>query len=318
MFCNGLTSYMPMFGGLYNPLGFFSPMMPATPKYSINDYNIFGFTPPTNFCYMPWLDNGVKPYNVYPHPLLFGQGNYMPPERDYSGGGMFGFLTNSYGGSNNSGGIFGFLTGLTSGNTVTTPQTKPSSSTGIFGFLTAKTQSTKSTSGKVKNNGNTVTVQSSSNPVVNQAVKLAQSQVGVEECGFLNDSEEIRKYKNGAKDNVAWCGSFVSWCYGAGQGGNNSKTFGYDVSSMSIRKKAEAAGCYSPKSSGYTPKVGDIMVLQYPRKGGGHVGIVVAVNKDGTFETIEGNYNNGVRQVHRSKDTSNLHGFVRMNEWLQA
>ena len=315
MFCNGLTSlYMPMLGELYNPLGFFSPMMPAAPKYSINDYNIFGFTPPTNFSYMPWLDNGVKPYNVYPQPLLFGNGNYTPPANEYRQG-LFGFLGTPVQNTSN-GGIFGFLTGLTSGNTVANPQTNVSSSTGIFGFLTAKTQSAKSTDGR--GNSRSVAIQSSSNPVINQAVKLAHSQLGVEECGFLNDSEEIRKYKNGAKDNVAWCGSFVSWCYGAGQGGNNSKTFGYDVSSMSIRKKAEAAGCYSPKSSGYTPQVGDIMVLQYPRKGGGHVGIVVAVNKDGTFETIEGNYNNGVRQVHRSKDTSNLHGFVRMNDWLQA
>ena len=306
----GLTSfYMPMFGGLYNPLGFYSPMMPATPQYSVNDYNIFGFTPPTNFGYMPWLDTGNKPYNVYPQPLLFGTGNYTPPERNYSNGNTFNFLQNNNN-TSNYGGIFGFLSGkssTTNSQASTGYPTKPYSTstynTGTFGFLTNRTQSTYT--------------QRSSNPTVNKAVELAKSQVGVYET-TKNDSVDIRKYKNGSVDTNPWCTSFISWCYGAGQGDDNEKTFGYDRSSQSIKQKAERAGCYSTKSSGYTPKVGDLMVLKNSDKGGGHVGIIVAVNNDGTFETVEGNIDNQVKKVHRSMDTKNLHGFVRMDEWLKA
>ena len=316
MFCHGLTSfYMPMFSG-FNPFGFFSPMMPATPKYSVNDYNIFGFTPPTNFGYMPWLDNGIKPYNVYSQPLLFGQGNYTPPERDYSNSGTFGFLTNSYSKSDNSGGIFGFLSGKTEPQKTQTVSTNPFSysacDNSTFGFLTNRNQNLYYT-GNMWN----FSCQTSSNPTIKKAIELAKSQIGVHETG-QNDSKEIRKYKNGSKDSNPWCGSFVSWCYGAGQGLNNSNTFGYDRSSQSIREKAEKAGCYSTKSSGYTPKVGDLMVLKYQNNSGGHLGIVVGVNSDGSFETVEGNLNNEVKKVHRSMDTKNLHGFVRMNEWLYA
>ena len=50
----------------------------------------------------------------------------------------------------------------------------------------------------------------------------------------------------------------------------------------------------------------------------GHVGIISKVNSDGTFEVIEGNSGNAVKKMTRSMATEGLHGFVRMNEWLEA
>jgi len=151
------------------------------------------------------------------------------------------------------------------------------------------------------------------------AVQLALSEIGTAEVGHTNNSAGVNKYRGGAANGQAWCASFVSWCYGQGQNSNNSKTFGYTASSQDIKQKAVKAGYYSSVELGYTPVAGDIAV--WTNKGEssqGHVGIVSKVNADGTFEVVEGNCGDKVQKVRRSKNTANLAGFVRMNEWLEA
>ncbi len=167
--------------------------------------------------------------------------------------------------------------------------------------------------GSLLTSGRTSNVSLTSDKAKN-AVQLALSQVGVREVG-TNSGADVTKYKNGRADNNPWCASFVSWCYGRGQNGNNSKTFGYTASSQEIRRKAEQAGFYRKASSGYTPKTGDVVVWNYGG-GKGHVGIVASVNGDGSFKTVEGNCSDSVRQVTRQR--SEVDGFVQMNEWLQA
>lgn len=157
-------------------------------------------------------------------------------------------------------------------------------------------------------------VQLTSNKARN-AVQVALSQVGVREVGNSNNGADVNKYRNGVQNGVAWCASFVSWCYGKGQNSNNAKTFGYTASSQDIRMKAERAGFYRKANSGYTPKVGDVVVWNYGG-GKGHVGIVSKVNADGSFKTVEGNCSNSVRELTRHR--SEVDGFVMMNEWLEA
>lgn len=147
------------------------------------------------------------------------------------------------------------------------------------------------------------------------AVQIALSQVGVKEVGESNNGADVNKYRNGVQNGTAWCASFVSWCYGKGQNSNNKATFGYDVSSQSIRRKAEKAGYYKKVSSGYTPKVGDVVVWNNGN-GTGHVGIISNVNPDGSFKTVEGNCSNAVREMTRQR--SEVDGFVQMNEWLAS
>ena len=171
---------------------------------------------------------------------------------------------------------------------------------GSFGTNVAAHRSVRLTSDKAQN-----------------AVSLATSQIGVRENGSSNDSIEVRKYKNGARNSNAWCASFVSWCYGRGQNNNNAKTFGYDQSTQSIRAKAMNAGHYSSKNSSYVPQVGDLAIWRYSSSTG-HVGIISKVNPDGSFETIEGNCDNKVQRVTRTRNGKDFDGFVRMNEWLEA
>ncbi len=151
------------------------------------------------------------------------------------------------------------------------------------------------------------------------AVALAEAELkkGVSEKGSSNNSAEVNKYRGGKATGQAWCASFVSWLYGAGQNNNNAKTFGYDASTQNIRRKAEKAGYYSTVKSGYVPQVGDLAIWKYSESKG-HVGIISKVYPDGSFDVIEGNCGNRVQKVHRSRATGNLHGFVRMNEWTAA
>jgi len=150
-----------------------------------------------------------------------------------------------------------------------------------------------------------------------RALQVASSQIGVRENTGRNDGAQINEYRNGKADGSAWCASFVSYCYGRGQGADNSKTFGYDASSQSIRQKAQKAGYYQKARTNYVPKAGDVAVWSNG-DGTGHVGIVSKTNTDGSFETIEGNCSNQVARVTRRMSDTKLDGFVQMNEWLEA
>ena len=151
------------------------------------------------------------------------------------------------------------------------------------------------------------------------AVALAEEELrkGVRENGSSNNSAEVNKYRGGSANGAAWCASFVSWCYGQGQNNNNSKTFGYDASTQSIRRKAERAGYYSKANTGYVPQVGDLVIWKYSETTG-HVGIVTKVYPDGSFDVIEGNCGDRVQKLKHRQGEHNLHGFVRMNEWTAA
>ena len=160
-----------------------------------------------------------------------------------------------------------------------------------------------------------VTLTSSS---VQNALRLAESEIGTAEVGNSNNSFGVNKYRGGVANGQAWCASFVSWCYGQGQNSNNAKTFGYTSSSQDIKNKAIKAGYYSDKNSGYTPQVGDIAVWTKSDNAHGHVGIISKINNDGSFEVIEGNSSNRVKKNIRTRNSQDFAGFVRMNEWLAA
>ena len=322
-FCGCGCSTLPMNNG------FSFPLFPQTPRYSVFDNNIFGFTPPTEFCAMPQF--GYTTPNAFLQPLDFMSASFSNPF-GFSAMGLNPFMGCC---SNNPFMNFTdlFSDFMSSASGIGCAGVMPGFSPinmfpGTNNFLGITSASPSLISNPVRTSGRRQTTPSSrqqsgnSNPSVAKAVELANSQVGVREIGSSNDSEQIRKYKNGAVNNNPWCCSFVSWLYGAGQNSNNSKTFGYCTSSLEVRRRAESAGCYAPKNSGYTPKVGDLVVFDHTKKGnsgaGGHIGIVTKVNSDGTFETVEGNYSNKVSRVHRSVNSADFDGFVKMNEWLNA
>lgn len=212
---------------------------------------------------------------------------------------MFGIL-----GSNFSFGGFSAMPNFSAFNSI---MSMPS-----FGTVSNQSFNFGSFGTNVRRNNFTLT-----NNRVSNAISLAKSQIGVTENGNSNNSAEVNKYRFGKANGNPWCASFVSWCYGQGQNGNNKQTFGFDESTQNIRRKAEKAGKYSTKTSGYKPQVGDLAVWKYSENSG-HVGIISKINNDGSFQVVEGNCGNAVQETTRSMKTQGLHGFVRMNEWLEA
>lgn len=199
---------------------------------------------------------------------------------------------------------FGGLTSLSSNNTVTTSSsTRTTVPTTTFKFTTKGSK-------KVVSNMAT-------NPNVQKALDIARSQVGVKEDGSSNNSYNVNKYRGGVANGQPWCASFVSYCFGNAQGSNKKSPFGYTASSQRIKNEAIKAGKYSDKNDNYKPQVGDLAIWTYQKNVSGHVGIISAINEDGTFEVIEGNCDNSVKQCTRSFDTKDLAGFVKMNEWVQ-
>jgi surface antigen len=137
-------------------------------------------------------------------------------------------------------------------------------------------------------------------------LSAAQSQVGVsEEPPGSNDGPQISVYRDavaGAGPDQPWCASFVSWA--AAQAGEPIGAAGQGLDSVKdVTEWAASTGRLLPASA--TPTPGDLILFNDR-----HVGIVEAVNSDGSLTTVEGNYGNAVQYVQRSP--SEASGYVQM------
>jgi hypothetical protein len=136
-------------------------------------------------------------------------------------------------------------------------------------------------------------------------VSAAESQVGqAEQPPGSNDGPAIAGYRTavaGAQPGEPWCAYFASWA--CAQAGVPLGDAGTGLGSVSaISSWAQRTGRFVPP--GTTPQPGDLMLF-----GDRHVGIVEAVNPDGSLTTVEGNYANAVSRVHRLP--SEATGYVR-------
>ena len=137
-----------------------------------------------------------------------------------------------------------------------------------------------------------------------------------------SDAEGNRLFSpNGAKQ--AWCADFVSYVTKKTYGNSLPKNFGFSsVSGLRDWAKNPKNDCYIEmpnvdKASfiAQNIKPGDIMI----EKDGGksHTGIVTKVNRDGSFETVEGNV--GVQgKVETRKyepSSSTLSGFISLSKF---
>ena len=95
---------------------------------------------------------------------------------------------------------------------------------------------------------------------------------------------------------VPWCACFVGYCIaesGATAAYKKDAKTVVHPSTAEMVTRAKRKGWYKPH--GKTTKPGDLFIIA-----GLHVGFVNYLNKDGTFQTLEGNASNGVRSLTRS------------------
>lgn len=136
------------------------------------------------------------------------------------------------------------------------------------------------------------------------AVRWAESQLGVSE---QNNPGTVRGYSRGNWQ--AWCADFVSTAL-KNSGGS---AMGHQSSVAGILKWGKDNGKFIPasqaKSNPGMLREGDVVV--WKQNGKSHVGLVTGVNKDGTFNTIEGNTSDKVARRKHSFSDPGLTGFVR-------
>jgi len=117
------------------------------------------------------------------------------------------------------------------------------------------------------------------------------------------------KYSDGVEE--AWCADFVSWVFNeAGVPLVNPNSGSWRIpGTYTLREYYESVGKLQLADSGYSPKVGDIMLYDNPSPFGQHTNIVIE-NDNGIITTIGGNEPGGIRIVrHTDKDDAGFIGY---------
>ena len=138
-------------------------------------------------------------------------------------------------------------------------------------------------------------------------IDVARSQVGYTEKGtnwtiYARDLDAVGYYKPQKKQNVEWCATFLNWCfYKVIQNVNSTQDFLHQPHTYNLSAGAGYMCQYFEKAhkTSVVPKAGDIAFF-YKNGKVYHVGLVVEVNSNGTFISIEGNKGNAVKRVTRA------------------
>ncbi len=145
--------------------------------------------------------------------------------------------------------------------------------------------------------------------------------LGNQFVGVINsDSEGNAAFSNGASRH--WCADFVtSIVKTACEATGTSIPSGFGSSSVSgLQSWAQLNGSFvqtagkGNKASiiSSTIKPGDIMIQK--ENGSSHTGIVTKVYPDGSFDTVEGNSSDAVKNRHYDANSNKLTGFISM-QW---
>lgn len=149
------------------------------------------------------------------------------------------------------------------------------------------------------------------------AARIASGMIGErEESG--NRGAIVRMVCNG-REGLPWCGGFVNYVYD--QVDPRLFNQGDYLSARSFEREGAKYGSFRTLSndsgSGYTPRVGDVIV--FGRNGGGHVGIVTGIDDNGNVTYVAGNDGNKVsaRSFNISHPPRQLLGFVDVHDLAQ-
>lgn len=142
--------------------------------------------------------------------------------------------------------------------------------------------------------------------------RTAQAEIGYTEgpdnwTKYAADLDKIN-YFNGPKQNVAWCGTYIAWCFYKSAAPDPKGT----ALAAQYQPTKDNCGCGVKFNADYyrkkgklkdTPKEGCVFFT----KDYTHMGFVLEVYSNGTFKTNEGNHNNKVANDIRK--ISDMAGF---------
>jgi len=141
--------------------------------------------------------------------------------------------------------------------------------------------------------------------------QLSQSQRKL--VGILKEEYQAQpsgtKYSQGVSE--PWCADFVSWAFkesGTPLLNPNSKSWRIP-GTATLRDYYKSKGKFRLANSGYSPKVGDIMLYEDPSPFGHHTNIVLK-NDNGVITTIGGNEYGKIRvSEHGLTDSTGFIGY---------
>lgn len=130
---------------------------------------------------------------------------------------------------------------------------------------------------------------------VKDILKKAAAEVGTAETGSnivkYNDEYWGPSYRSDGAS-YPWCVVFLWWVFR-----DTGIIFPATAHCDGVRKHAIAYNQWVTKDY----RVGDCIIFDYDYDGSGdHIGIIESVNKDGSYNTIEGNYGDKVAKVKRT------------------
>src|SRR4051794_18996936 len=125
-------------------------------------------------------------------------------------------------------------------------------------------------------------------------VAIAQAEVGASEANGGCDKYGSPPYNC---HNTEWCAMFIIWVWQ--QAGVSPVFTTYTARAVGLWGQQQGLFKRRPAGGIGNPVLGDIAVFGEPgTTPGGHVGIVAAVNGDGTIDTINGNFSEAVRRTN--------------------
>lgn len=133
----------------------------------------------------------------------------------------------------------------------------------------------------------------SASEITSKVISIAENEVGYKGTSSYSKYGEWYGYQGG------WCTTFVLWCFNKAGSSLDVKLYGSIVPSggncNSMISWFKNKGRYHTRSSGYTPKKGDLVFFDWSGNGSSqHVGIVTSVSGS-TVYTVEGNCSGEVK-----------------------
>lgn len=134
----------------------------------------------------------------------------------------------------------------------------------------------------------------STSTAISKVISVAENEVGYQGSGSYSKYGEWYGYQGG------WCTTFVLWCFNKAGESLGIKLYGKIVPNggncNSMISWYQNKGRYHTRSSGYTPKKGDLIFFDWSGNGSSqHVGIVKSISGS-TVYTIEGNCSGAVKE----------------------